>query len=171
MSTVRKIKLFWAWRDEQEEEWLREMANQGLHLQRVTFPCYYHFVEGDPADVVYRLDFKTSSQKDMDAYLQIFEDAGWEYAGQFVNGWQYFRKENQQGEEMEIFTDVDSKIAKCRRLIGYLVLFLPILVTSLNNIGKAGWNWLGLITLIVLVLYIIAFFKLFQRIERLKKRP
>ena len=29
-STMKKFKVFWAWQDEQEEAWLREMSLQGL---------------------------------------------------------------------------------------------------------------------------------------------
>ncbi len=40
MNTVRKFKLFWAWQDEQEEEWLREMSRQGYAYAARDFPGF-----------------------------------------------------------------------------------------------------------------------------------
>ena len=54
MSNVRKIHWFWAWQDVTEEEWLDDMSAQGLRLQRVTFPCFYYFEEGEPSTYVHR---------------------------------------------------------------------------------------------------------------------
>lgn len=169
MNTARKIRLFFAWQDEQEEDWLREMSLQGLHMQRVTFPGVYDFVEGDSVDNVYRLDFKTSSHKDMKDYLQLFQDAGWEYLGRFVS-WHYFRKQAKLGEETEIYTDAASKIEKYKRLVGYLAAFTPLLVVNLINVSKYPFSFIQVIVVSTFILYLVAFFKIWQRIRNLKKR-
>ena len=44
-------------------------------------------------------------------YLQLFRDAGWEYVGE-MSGWHYFCQQAQPGEELEIYTDAESKISK-----------------------------------------------------------
>lgn len=138
MGTVRKIRWFWAWQDGDEENWLNDMSAKGLHLLRVNFPCFYHFVEGEPSTYVCRLDFKSSSQKDMDEYVQIFKDAGWEHVGQFFNGWQYFRKAFVPGEMMDIYSDAESKIGKYNRLLLFLVPFIPLLFFSLISVSANG---------------------------------
>jgi len=170
MSTVRKIRWFWAWQDVNEEEWLDEMSAQGLHLRRVNFPCFYHFEEGEPSSYVYRLDFKSSRRSDMDEYLQIFEDAGWEHVGQFFNGWRYFRKAVVPGEKAEIYSDAESKIAKYNRLILFLVPFVPLLIFSTISLSDSAWSAVQTIDSLLLILYIIIFVKLMQRVKDLKKQ-
>ena len=170
MSTTRKIRWFWAWQDGKEEEWLDEMSAEGLHLQRVNFPCYYHFEEGEPSTYVYRLDFKSSSKEDMDEYVQLFADAGWEHVGQFFNGWQYFRKAVAPGEEAEIYSDVESKIAKYRRLMIFLAPFVPLLIFSMINLATIRWSGVAIAYSVLLILYMIIFVKLLKRINDLKKQ-
>ena len=47
-NTVRKIKWFFPWQDEQEEAWLRSMSQRGWHLASVALPCTYRFRAGEP---------------------------------------------------------------------------------------------------------------------------
>ncbi len=56
----------------------------------------------------------------------MFRDAGWEYIGE-MSTWQYFRKEAKHEEINEIFTDVESKVAKYKRVLTYLGFFYIIL--------------------------------------------
>lgn len=138
-ETVRKIREFWAWQDEQEEQWLREMASKGYHLSQPLCPCIYTFTRGEPRDVAYRLDYLSygirSSTEEREEYLQVFQDAGWEHLGEMV-GWQYFRKPVLGNEAPEIYTDVDSKVQKYRRLLGYLIIFLPVMITMLTSLDR-----------------------------------
>jgi hypothetical protein len=134
--TVRKFKVFWAWGDDKEEAWLREMSLKGLHLSPPLIPCVYTFTRGEPRDDAYRLDYvPRMSRNDFAAYLQVFRDAGWEHLGEMA-GWQYFRKPVQAGEAPEIFTDPESKIQKYKRLLGYLVICtMPMFILSITRIG------------------------------------
>jgi len=79
-------------------------------------------------DYVYRLDY-INPAKDKPAYLQLFRDAGWEHVGEMTN-WQYFRKQVQEGEAPEIFTDVETKVEKYRRLLAFEVIILLVLVAT-----------------------------------------
>ena len=92
MTTTKKFHWFWAWEDEKEEAWLREMSQKGQHFRSVSPPSTYIFEKGEPIDYVYRLDYFTN-RKDRSNYLQIFQDAGWDYKGE-MGGWQYFRQES-----------------------------------------------------------------------------
>jgi uncharacterized membrane protein (DUF485 family) len=182
MSTelIKKSKWFWHWEDDKEEAWLREMARQGMHLQRVDYFGQYTFATGEPRDVVYRLDFVQSNRK-TDDYFQLFRDAGWEYVGEMV-GWQYWRKEVKAGESLEIFTDVESKVQKYRRLLGFLaIVFLPVWMGLFNMRNLLGtrligahwieWVFAGIMVLLltVFVLYIYIFIRIFQRIRQLRR--
>ena len=75
-TSLRKFKWFWAWQDEAEEDWLREMSQQGWHLSSVGIPTVYDFESGEPADIVYRLDYRSYFKMDIEDYLHLFRDAG-----------------------------------------------------------------------------------------------
>ncbi len=124
-----KYRWFWYWEDEKEEAWLRQMANQGLHLGEPGPFGRYTFVEGKPRDVVYRLDFIQPGKKD-EMYYQLFRDTGWEHAGE-MGGWQYWRRVSHPEDNQEIFTDNESKVRKYNRLLtGILISIIPVFSTS-----------------------------------------
>ena len=110
-ATIRKMRWFWPWQDYKEESWLEKMSQEGKHLKSVGLMGVYTFEIGEPARYAYRLDYLTSSNKDLPNYLQIFQDAGWEYVGEMVN-WRYWRKRTEGGKLPEIFTDTPSRIKK-----------------------------------------------------------
>jgi hypothetical protein len=172
MTTISKFKWFWAWQDEKEEAWLHEMAKQGLHLQRVGPFGYYEFTEGEPRYDYYRMDY-IFNRKDYENYLQLFKDAGWEHLGQ-MGGWQYFRTSAKGAAVPEIYTDKDSKAQKYQRLLTILVILLPMYISLTSRriisdgdfwtvylIGKAFLSF-------ILLLYIYAMIRIFQRIQQLK---
>jgi hypothetical protein len=169
---VTKFKCFWAWQDEQEEAWLSQMAAEGFHLDKPVFPCVYRFKVGESAQIVYRLDYPILKNKDRQSYLQLFEDAGWEHVGD-MTGWVYFRKQVMQDEQIEIYSDVDSKIQKYQRLATYLAILLPIFVILAPNPGNDYFGAIGPVIfglyLGLILLWAIAIIKLWRRIVELKK--
>jgi hypothetical protein len=172
-TTLQKFRWFWPWQDEVEEAWLMGMSKEGKHLASVSVPVFYTFRFGSPRDYVYRLDYWIKAKKDKSDYLQFFNAAGWEYIGELSN-WQYFRKEAQPGEEPEIFSDVESKIEKYRRLLAYLGFFLMILVAILLNIviSQHPYSWWGIIQSIYIFLvavYIFSLIRILLRIRQLKR--
>jgi len=114
--------MFFAWNDAKEERWLEEMAQAGWHL--VSGPIVYCFELGAPAQMRYRLDYRTESSG-LDEYLKLCKDSGWERVFSFA-GWQYFRTAS--ATVPEIYTDAASRIAKYRRLLNTSVL---LAVTSM----------------------------------------
>ncbi len=169
-QTLKKRKLFMPWQDQQQEDWLREMSQQGWQLDHVYFPATYKFERVTPRDTIYRLDFK-EKRKDRETYLQIFEDAGWEHVQSF-NGWQYFRKPAEAGQG-EIFTDTSSKVEKYRRIRDAFVTLLLVyaLLTWVALTGNGDINWFTAPCLSVEIAGIVAFgvsaLKLQQRINAL----
>ena len=127
-ETCWKIRLFWPWQDDREEEWLEAISRDGWHLSKVGFSGVYFFHKGEPKHTVYRMDYQIPSKKDRGAYLQLFRDAGWEHLG--GSGWEYFRKEASPDEEPEIFTDPESKIKKYERICNDMVLLLAVLIVT-----------------------------------------
>jgi len=180
--TIKKNRLFWPWQDEYEEAWLEDMSREGWHLQAVKLLCNYTFVKGEPAPYVYRLDYYPGDKSAFLEYLQIFQDAGWEYLGELSN-WRYWRKRKVNGDTPEIFTDQQSKIKKYQRLLGVLAFFLAFLVYMGINLVQRGWSWnantplfinliytIGVVGYAVLTpLYMVAVLKILGRIKQLKK--
>ena len=126
------FKFFWAHEDEQQEAWLRAMAQQGLHLVKVNPFCFCPFRQGEPADIVYRVDFPNASQDA--AFQQLMHDAGWSLAATTV-GWHYWRTKAVAGKAPELFSDKASKAQQFRHRLGVFVasampLFVMLLITD-----------------------------------------
>jgi len=172
MTSMTKFKWFWAWEDEKEEAWLREMAQNGWHLVQVSFPNVYTFEQGAPRDVVYRLDFFTR-HLDKANYLQLFSDAGWEHFGEY-GSWQYFRKEVVPGEADEIFTDNESKAKKYQRILVFLVLFfstLGIILSDRFSQSRSGfYQALMYFLVVMLALMLYGIVMLWRRIRELRRQ-
>ena len=79
--------------------------------------------------------FAPAAYKSLQDYLQICRDSGWEMVGR-MGTWYYFRKECQGGEKPEFFSDTDSKVQKYRRLLLFLVIFMPILLNGMRIVFK-----------------------------------
>ncbi|PKN91685.1 MAG: hypothetical protein CVU44_17370 [Chloroflexi bacterium HGW-Chloroflexi-6] len=172
MTTMKQFRWFWAWDDEKEETWLREMAQKGWHFQSVTLPGNYTFEQGEPRDDVYRLDHFVDNKNSKADYLQLFMDAGWDYMGE-MNGWQYFRKTAVNGVIPEIFTDNESKAKKYQRIMLYLVIFLPIYINAINLVSKRTSTLSEVFTFIMLLfmlLYSYGIIRLIMRVNQLKKK-
>lgn len=163
-ETITKVKWFWTWQDEEEEEWLHQMALQGWRLSETGFPTVYKFRKDKPANIFYRLDYKSTTDKDMKSYLKLFEDAGWEHLGT-QGGWQYFCKEVPQGEESEIFTDNPSKIQKYQRVQLILFIIMTPMIATLNNNSPLT---ISIFRNLVLILMVYSQVKLWLKIRSLK---
>lgn len=171
MTQMKQFHWFWAWDDEKEEKWLREMALKGWHFEAVTLPGNYTFTYGEPRDDVYRLDYFTDT-KDFANYLQLFMDAGWEYKGA-MNGWQYFCKTAVNGEAPEIYSDSESKMRKYQRILYLLVMLVVVFMINLNNLHRLSGTLAEVTTFVLFLLYLFflyAIVKLIQRVSQLKKK-
>jgi hypothetical protein len=180
-TTMKRSKWFFPWQDEKEEAWLEELSTSGWHLKSVSLPCVYSFVKGEPCRNIYRLDYMMMKKDKMEEYLQIFQDAGWEYIGEMSN-WRYWRKRIENGETAEIFTDNESKIKKYQRMLGYMAFFLFFLVfISMNMLVNRPWNEFenaplinaiylfgALCYAIIIPIYVVVVIKLLRRIAELK---
>ncbi len=132
------FRLFGPWQDEQEEIWLTKMASEGYHFVKCTKPGWYTFIKGESKKVKYCLDYQASASE-REKYRQLFDDAGWEYAGE-MNNWHYYRKEYEGTEAPEIFTDNESKIQKYKRVLMFfslLLLSLGVLPLSISLLVRS----------------------------------
>ncbi len=172
---IKQFKFFWPWQDQEQEKWLEEQSQSGLHLKKPNnLIGIYTFETGAPKSFTYRLDFQADLKDNNDSYIQLFEDAGWEYLGE--SSWQYFRKPNRAGDSNEIFTDNQSKIKKYERLVWYQGIILAILTAFFIDGGDLEGNlaWISqylftilyIPTAMIIILGIVNFLK---RITNLKK--
>lgn len=145
---------------EEEEQYLSEMHQNGWKLKKVGV-YRYTFEKCEPENVVYRLDFNTST-KNEDNYLRMFEDYGWEYIQDF-NNFSYFRKsaDGVSDDELEIFSDNESRLEMIHKIIATKLfpLWIIFLLLIIPNIHRAvsGDFVDPVLNTIFAVLYIVLF--------------
>jgi len=170
MSKQRRAwRWFSAWNDDKEEHWLEKMAQEGWHLVSGPFP--YCFEQGAPANVRYRLDYR-SSDKGLEEYLSLCSDAGWERVCQF-SGWHYFR--TARADAPEIYTDLESRIAKYRRLLGVAALLaVTTMAANYSVLSDSGHDRVVLVirwvVVVLAVLWVYILSRLALHIRGLKRR-
>lgn len=126
------FKVFFAWQEGKEENWLREMSKEGWHLTKAGF-FNYEFVKGEPKDIIYKFDYKPFRNEKIDDYITLFEDSGWEYVTSFA-GWFYFRTEVKEDYSLELYNDNTSKIRKYITLRWVLIIACAPIVYNLPNL-------------------------------------
>ena len=169
-ATVTKFKWFWPDQDVEQEQWLRAMAQQGLHLRSLNLLQRWTFVKGEPADMVYRVDF--NSHADKPDYRKLLEDAGWERAAS-LTGWQYWRTKAVNGRAPELFTDTASKSVKFWRLLGLIfVCCLPAAIlfsspASRDGLSTLSWPFVALL-ITAYGLNLVGVVRLFARLVKMR---
>ena len=129
------FKVFFAWQEGKEENWLRQMSNDGWHLNKVGL-FNYEFIRGKPKDIIYKFDYKPFRNEKIDDYITLFEDSGWEYIARFA-GWFYFRAEAKGDFSLELYNDNASRIRKYRTLRWVLIIACgPIVINLPNLLGR-----------------------------------
>ncbi|MBQ8232487.1 MAG: DUF2812 domain-containing protein [Lachnospiraceae bacterium] len=124
----REIHYFLLHEYEKEETYLREMHRNGWKLKSLTIPCFYTFEKCEPEDVVYRLDFKqVNNVAEEQEYLQLYRDYGWEYF-QKMNDYLYFRKKASEDNNLEIFSDNESRVEMVERIMKKRVFPITLLL-------------------------------------------
>ncbi|MHA6529414.1 DUF2812 domain-containing protein [Paenibacillus sp. BAC0078] len=122
---------------DEEENWLNDMARQGYRFTKKT-SFGYKFELDKPEKTTIKMDYRTfKKQEDFEDYCALFEDSGWEHiAGTKSMGYQYFKKTDLDGSE-DIFSDVDSKAGRYKRLAAMWAAlgwsFIPILVALIST--------------------------------------
>lgn len=127
-KSVYKMLFIWDW--EEEERWLNEMAAQGWHFVKYSFPFRYTFERGEPGAYQYclqALEHKIGSMESQN-YIAFLRDMNIEVVDSYLY-WVYFRKPA-DGQPFEIFSDVESKMNHMRRFA--LIPLLCLIVLCLN---------------------------------------
>ena len=120
-TTLTEKQVFYIAEFSEEAAWLAHMHREGWKMAR-TNGFKYHFEACPKEDWVYELDFRDENITEED-YLQLYADYGWEFVTRFRH-WYYFRKIRTAGDDMSIFSDTESKIDMCRRVIRHHIMLL-----------------------------------------------
>ena len=171
-KTVRKW--FWVWDFDREEQWLNDMAAQGLALVDVGF-CRYEFEECLPGEYQIRLELLENQMKHDESrqYIRFLEETGVEQVGNYFR-WAYFRKKAADGP-FDLYSDLASRIKHLKRIIA---LILPIsganLCIGFVNVGNATGTGIslanvGYINLALGILGCFGAWKLGQKRKRLEQ--
>lgn len=168
----KEWKLFFLTDFEEEEEYLTVMHRKGWKLKKVHFPCLFIFEKCQPEEVAYRLDFKPRLGEDSATYYQMYEDYGWENLGT-CNNFIYFRKPVRVGEEVEIYSDRQTKLDMIGQifkwrfvaaiLIGLAVFLWALYSQDMNDWSVWMWRVLGVVYLFVFFYCGVGFYKLRKR--------
>lgn len=148
---MRKFKTFVDM--DKEEEYLNEMAKNGFLLkQRDSVIGAYTFVKGDSIDLHYKVDYRVfKSKTEFEEYKILFKDAGWEHvSGTKFSGGQYFIPKLSNIGLSDIFSDIESKLARYKRFINQclygctgMVIYLSILLSQYQfNFSNLNWRYL-----------------------------
>ena len=170
VKRFRKFKWFWAWQDQKEEAWLHQMAQQGAHLAGIAFPTVYEFSHGEPADMIYRLDYPDVKKDDIEVYLQLFRDSGWEFVDEGM-GWYYFRRIADPESSNEILTDPESKVLRFNRLLAFSLIISCSLVATVIPLATRNNIFLAfkLLGMALLLLWAYILLRIIGRIRQLKR--
>lgn len=154
----RVYKLFWAWQDDQENKWLEGMAEEGWKLVKYNL-LVYTFEKMEPKKYIYKTDFKSNQNRDLQEYLTLFEDAGWEHVTEY-KGWHYFRTEAAKAKTPDIYSDTDSKIEMFRRLLYFLLMpLIAILLIAFTIVFNSSFSHIKFM-IILRVIYVMLIFLL-----------
>jgi len=175
--TKKVRKWFWVWNEDEEKAFLEEMAMKGYRLVKVGFGQYI-FEEDEPRKLIYQFDFKGLGKMTEDEYLQLYEDAGWQFISRFGN-WYYFAHERCAAEpDLSLFNNNQSKRAKYRRLLLFLIIVgLPLyyqLIVMFPNMPPAKFQYPGfyffarILVLVIAILHALAFLKVFNMYRKMK---
>lgn len=174
MKTKKELRIFTIMDYDKEQEYLRKKHQAGWKFVKVSGLCVYHFVECQPEDVVYQLDYNQEGIKQKAEYVQMFADCGWEYLQDYV-GYSYFRKPAQEmnGDE-GIFCDDHSRLAMVERIFkgrvlpALCVLFCIFLPQAVLNFAVYHNYALAATSAALCVLYVSIFCSFLKKYRKFK---
>lgn len=167
-ATKTRFKWWWGWKTEELERWLEEQEAAGWNLDRAGgIGLFFTFRRVEPRRMAYRVDYQTELRDD---YVQLFEDAGWELAGQ-GSGWYYWRQAYEDVKP-EIYTDVESLIGRNRRQMRILGIILasqlPIMASVYSRADSPLSGGLALVHFSVMAALAFAIFRFIQANRHLR---
>lgn len=170
MKTKKEWKIFLITDFEKEETYLSEMHRKGWKFTGIQGRLLYCFEACEPADVVYKIDFKRNNLSDQESYHQLYQDYGWEYVA-VCNGFHTFRKSNVEDGDIDIFSDDPSKLDMIEQIFRrrfLLLLFFYLIAFGYGWVFKKPDFVLG-VAMIAVPVTIYLFYRFYQLRKEFKK--
>ncbi|MGT2753694.1 DUF2812 domain-containing protein [Streptococcus ovis] len=167
MKTKVVFKLFLITDFEKIEAYLADMHKKGWKLTEVKWGVFYHFEACDPADVVYKIDFKPMKKEESVSYVQFYQDYDWELVNT-CRSFRLFRKNAVDGEDVEIFSDNASKLEMIGRIFKRRFLFSMFLYLYLIVLQDENTTFRIGVSLIYLPLLLYLAYRFYQLRKQLK---
>ncbi|MCB2361066.1 DUF2812 domain-containing protein [Clostridium estertheticum] len=167
-------KLFFAWDFEKEEKWLNKMSARGMQLVAVGY-CKYFFEKSTSSEYSYRIELlkRFPEHPESVSYIRFLEETGVEHIGSYLR-WVYLRRKS-DGDEFDLFSDIDSLIKHLNRVLAFLLCLLPLEISVLGlNIsiaisGSIVNLFCACLLSLILILLSAGIFNLCKKIRKLKK--
>lgn len=104
---IKKSTCYPLWESQNEVRDLNIASKNGLQL--VKGKAFSWILEEDKSvRYTYQIDFYPKAKEDS-RYKETFAEMGWEYISSTFNGWHYFRKPYEEGDQLETGEVVESK--------------------------------------------------------------
>ena len=170
MTTIKKFRLTLAYDLDKEAVWLTEMSSKGFHFFKYGW-FIYHFEEDHSKSYIYQTDFQKADEE----YFDLYADSGWEHVQTEMDSYHYFRADKDSIGDQRIYSDPASvKGMYQRMLMFYAILFIAVfaaLVGLLTTWRPSFFAYFSLtIVLSVVVLYLLLFIQLIQKILKYRKQ-
>lgn len=118
---MKKFKIFVEF--EKEEKYLNDMAKKGYRLKKYSAFGFYHFIEDEPRDLNYHVDYRRFNKKvEFENYKSMFEDAGWQhvYGTRYSYNQYFLPKEGNKDDH--IFSTIESKAERYERAFNAFIV-------------------------------------------------
>ena len=172
-------KLFFIWQLPKEESWINEMAVHGYGLVGVG-RLSFEFEDIEPGKYRYKEIFikgAFSSEKTRE-FLKFLEEMGVDNVGHVSypnHTILYLRYEN-TGEELELYSDLDSKIEYEKTMVGYLMgISIANLLIGIYNITlfvlasmHGVPTWISILAVLNLLIGVVSAIDIVKRKKRIK---
>lgn len=141
---MRRIRFFT--KLEEEEKWLNDMARQGYLLTRKTLLGYV-FEPCGTTNAIIKMDYRIFKKRDdFEDYRALFEDSGWEHiAGTKSSGYQYFKKVDKDQGSIDIFSDVNSRAGRYKRLSDMWATLVCCFIPLMSAVISSGAMDMGVL--------------------------
>lgn len=167
-------KLFFIWNFDKEEQWLNQLAAQGLVLHSPGAGRYV-FDVGQPGEYAVRLEMLDNwpSHPESVQYIRFVEETGAEYLGSVMR-WVYFRKKKERGG-FDLFSDIDSRIKHLNRILALATVLCIFMFFNAGNLlrlylaGTGSVLPLAAVVGVVALVFLWGLVRLWRKHSRLKK--
>ena len=170
-------KLFFIWQLPKEEAWINEMASHGYGLVGVG-RLSFEFEDIEPGRYRYKEIFikGTFTSEKTREFLRFLEEMGVENVGHvsYPNHTILYLRYEDTGEELELYSDLDSTIDYEKTMVGYLVgISIANALIGIYNITlfiiAASHGYISFVLLFTIINLIIAALSAIDIVKRKKK--